>query len=693
MRYEIIIFSGTTEGRLISDALEEAGISHLVCVATQVGENVMTHGCHTKIRVGRLDQDAMVELFRKNHAKIVIDATHPYAVEATNNIQAASKEAGVSYKRVLRASDEEALCDDRICYFDSAKDCARELESTTGNILLTTGSKELHIFCEKESVRKRIYARVLPAEESLNLCKEAGLDQRRIIAMFGPFSKEMNVAIMHQCNASILVTKESGSTGGFAEKISAALECDCKVYVIGRPAEEEGQSVSDIISEIQVATKANANLKAIEILLIGIGPGNSSWMNQESLHQLYDADVIIGANRMLEMARDILPADVQKKIEWYTFYLAKDIIPVAEAAVGETSVATSSTKRIVILFSGDTGVYSGATELYKKLAEWRDKKNSLIRNKILIKLYPGVSSISYFASVIGESYTDAAIESWHGKGHDEAYPGMLAETVRRNAKTFLILSDGTDVRRLGNLLNGFGLEHCQIVLGTDLSYQTEQIYQMTVEECCQSTFGKGLFVALICNSKPRANQIYALSDEMFCREKIPMTKADVRHLCISKLGLCEGAVLFDIGAGSGSVSIEAAKQYESIRVYAIERKSEAIDLIQKNLSLLKCPNVTTIHALAPEGLEELPIPTHAFIGGSAGNLKEIVHKLYELNPNIRIVMTAVTIETVSEMTEVLKHYGVSDSNAELIQVSISKNRQAGDYTLMMAQNPVYIGSL
>lgn len=692
MRYEIIIFSGTTEGRLISDALEEAGISHLVCVATQVGENVMTHGCHTKIQVGRLDQDAMVELFRKNHAKFVIDATHPYAVEATNNIQAASKEAGVSYKRVLRASDEEALCDDRICYFDSAKDCARELESTTGNILLTTGSKELHIFCEKESVRERIYARVLPAEESLNLCKEAGLDQRRIIAMFGPFSKEMNVAIMHQCNASILVTKESGSTGGFAEKVSAALECGYKVYVIGRPAEEEGQSVSDIISDL-TKTEMKSEGKAIEILLIGIGPGNSSWMNQESLHQLYDADIIIGANRMLEMARDILPADVQKKIEWYTFYLAKDIIPVAEAAVGETSVATSSTKRIVILFSGDTGVYSGATELYKKLAEWRDQKSGLIRNKISIKLYPGVSSISYFASVIGESYTDSAIESWHGKGHDEAYPGMLAETVRRNAKTFLLLSDGTDVRRLGDLLNGFGLEHCQIVLGTDLSYQTEQIYQMTVEECCQSTFGKGLFVALICNSKPRANQICALPDEMFCREKIPMTKADVRHLCISKLGLCEGAVLFDIGAGSGSVSIEAAKQYESIRVYAIERKSEAIDLIQKNLSLLKCPNVTTIHALAPEGLEELPIPTHAFIGGSAGNLKEIVHKLYELNPNIRIVMTAVTIETVSEMTEVLKYYGASDSNAELIQVSISKNRQAGDYTLMMAQNPVYIGSL
>ncbi len=167
-----------------------------------------------------------------------------------------------------------------------------------------------------------------------------------------------------------------------------------------------------------------------------------------------------------------------------------------------------------------------------------------------------------------------------------------------------------------------------------------------------------------------------------------MTKSEVRSLSVAKLCLPKDAVVYDVGAGTGSVSVELALQAEDGCVYAIERKEEACRLIEANMRHFGTPNVKVVHGLAPEAMADLPAPTHAFIGGSAGNLKEIMECLLEKNPQIRMVINTVTLETIGEVTECLKTLPVTEE--EILSVSIAKAKELGPYHLMTGQNPVYI---
>lgn len=181
-----------------------------------------------------------------------------------------------------------------------------------------------------------------------------------------------------------------------------------------------------------------------------------------------------------------------------------------------------------------------------------------------------------------------------------------------------------------------------------------------------------------------------INDEKFIRGQVPMTKEEVRTLSICKLHLTPSSVLYDIGSGTGSVAIEAAMLSEKINVYALEVNQQALALIQKNKEQFAVQNLHVVEALAPNKIDLLPQPTHAFIGGTKGNLREILSALYKKNSRMRIVMNAVSLETVSEMTQVLKEFVIT--NQEVIQVSISKAKYVGDYHLMEANNSVYIFS-
>ncbi len=179
-----------------------------------------------------------------------------------------------------------------------------------------------------------------------------------------------------------------------------------------------------------------------------------------------------------------------------------------------------------------------------------------------------------------------------------------------------------------------------------------------------------------------------VDDEEFLRGKAPMTKSEIRSLSVAKLHLTRDAVVYDVGAGTGSVSVELALQVMDGRVYAIERKEEACSLIEENRRRFGTPNVEVIHGLAPEAMEELPAPSHAFIGGSAGNLKEIMECLLKKNPRIRMVINTVTLETIGEVMDCLKTLPVTEE--EILSVSIAKAKGLGPYHLMTGQNPVYI---
>ena len=181
-----------------------------------------------------------------------------------------------------------------------------------------------------------------------------------------------------------------------------------------------------------------------------------------------------------------------------------------------------------------------------------------------------------------------------------------------------------------------------------------------------------------------------LPDSDFIRGDVPMTKEEIRVLSVCKLRLEANSVVYDIGSGTGSVAVEIARLSPNITVYAVEVNDEGIGLINQNAANFGCKNIHAVHALAPDGLENLPIPTHAFIGGSKGNLSSIIDVLRKKNPKIRIVGTAVTLETAAEMQNALKNLPVSD--ADIVQVSVSRAEKVGSYHMLKANNPVFIYS-
>lgn len=238
----IFIFSGTTEGRELSCRLAARGADVTVCVATEYGTE--EQGAHEGVTVltGRRSADEMAALLRG--FSLCVDATHPYAVEASKNIRAACAAANVPYRRLLR---EKSEAPDAV-EVDSAAEAAAYLAETEGNVLLTTGAKELPMFAALDA--NRLYPRVLPSHEGISACEAAGIPHRNIIAMQGPFSRELNAALMHQYKIAYVVTKDGGAAGGFPEKAEAARETGATLLVLRRP-EESGAGFEEILRECE----------------------------------------------------------------------------------------------------------------------------------------------------------------------------------------------------------------------------------------------------------------------------------------------------------------------------------------------------------------------------------------------------------------------------------------------------------
>ena len=236
---KIILFGGPTEGRVLTRRLSGLGHDVTVSVATPVGAEGLEGA---SVRVGRLEGPAMAELIR-GHA-LCIDATHPYAQLVRENIRAACQKTGVPLRRVSRPKSEAAGCVE----VETSREAADYLADTEGNILLTTGAKELSAFRALDSAR--LYARVLPTHESLAACEAIGLPHRNILALWGPFSRELNAALLRQYDTRWLVTKDGGSAGGFPEKIQAARQTGTKVLMIRRPA-DFGMAVEALLDELR----------------------------------------------------------------------------------------------------------------------------------------------------------------------------------------------------------------------------------------------------------------------------------------------------------------------------------------------------------------------------------------------------------------------------------------------------------
>ena len=237
---KIVLFGGTTEGRTLSRELAALGAEVTVCVATDYGREEQGEFPGVTIHTGPLDVEDMAAVLAG--AVLCIDATHPYAVLATANIRAAAKLTGVPYRRLSRRLNP--LPEGSVAV-ENAEEAARYLQGTKGNVLLTTGAKELSTFSVLDGAR--LYPRVLPAAESLDACVRAGIPRRNIIAMQGPFSREVNLALIRQFSIRYLVTKDAGEAGGFAEKAAAAADGGA-VLIVLRPPEDRGEDYDTILN-------------------------------------------------------------------------------------------------------------------------------------------------------------------------------------------------------------------------------------------------------------------------------------------------------------------------------------------------------------------------------------------------------------------------------------------------------------
>lgn len=244
---KVVVFGGTTEGRIFSKQLAELGVEVVVSVATPLGAEEQGEMSGITVHCGRMTTEEMADLLRD--AKLCVDATHPYAVEATRNIRTACEMAGVGYHRLLRPASPLPAESAEV---ETAARAAEFLAQTSGNVLLTTGAKELSAFAGLDP--SRLFPRLLPTIEGITACETFKIPHKNIIAMQGPFSYEMNVALMHQFEICFLVTKDGGAAGGFAEKVQAAQDCGVKLVVIRRPA-EEGEGADEILTRCKEMLK------------------------------------------------------------------------------------------------------------------------------------------------------------------------------------------------------------------------------------------------------------------------------------------------------------------------------------------------------------------------------------------------------------------------------------------------------
>lgn len=720
----ILLFSGTTEGRTLAEALESSQILCKVCVATDYGREVMQPGKYVTLHTGRLNSAEMLDLMITEPFLAVVDATHPFATEVSKNIRESAAKVNLPYLRVKRETDgEQTGGEGEILVVKDQQQCVEQLSRMEGNVLLTTGSKELPLYCQKQEIRERLFVRVLPGEESLRICREQGLTGKQIIAMQGPFSKELNAALLKQFDIRCMVTKESGETGGYPEKLAAAAEMQIPVIVIANP-ERGGQDDSLMASlegakgrfegetvpgfslqetglALEKLTGKPIRLKRIRVVLAGIGMGAEGLFTAEVKEAVKHTDYLLGAKRILSS----LPEKWNTRAKRKCLYLAEDIFSYLSRELEQGQQTSLSA---VLLFSGDIGFFSGAKKVREAFAEWK-KEMELAGIAAELSACPGISSISYLSAKSGISYQNARILSLHGLFHGKVrksandVPGEESfgneegkneeiEKVIRIAKkektVFLITSGLSDVKALGAAITDQGLKGMRMTLGYQLSYPEEKIFNIEPEQCCNLE-EEGLYTCILENAGCKALCLtHGLSDECFCRGKVPMTKEEVREISLCKLKLTKDAVLYDVGSGTGSIAVEAGRLSETIKVYAIERKEEALALIRQNCRNFGLGNVEVAAGMAPEALETLPVPTHAFIGGSGGSLREILALLYRKNPHMRVVVNAVTLETLGEMTELWKEFPVEEN--EIVQVSVSRAKEAGRYHLMQAENPVYI---
>lgn len=459
---KIMIFGGTTEGRRLSEYCAKHGIEAMVSVVSDYGKEVLPKSQYIKVLNKRMDRCAIEALLSKNDTELVLDATHPYAVQATKEIKTACEASGTKYVRVLREASK-AL--GNIRWVESVKQAVDILENTTGNIFVTTGSKELSEFMRLSDYSKRVYARVLPSSGVIKACEEMKIAGKHLICMQGPFSKELNKAMLEQTKSRYIVTKDGGTAGGFPEKAEAAAECNVNVIAIGRPPEEKINSAGAAEAEEYLKPYG---CKKRSISLIGIGMGGKGQLTVAAADKLKESSSVLGAPRMLESVAEHIKGTLCEEI-----YLPDDVMRWLASHQGE--------KQVSIVYSGDTGFYSGMKKMAGVLSHSSEYE---------VNVFPGISSVSYMCARLKTGWEDVHLLSIHGRECD------IAAEVKTHHRIFALLGGKNSVRVLCEKLINAGYPDIVIYVGERLSYEDERITKGTPQELKEDSFDE-LSVVLI----------------------------------------------------------------------------------------------------------------------------------------------------------------------------------------------------
>lgn len=391
-----------------------------------------------------------------------------------------------------------------------------------------------------------------------------------------------------------------------------------------------------------------------KVFIIGVGMGTSGTLTQEGREAVGACAVLAGAPRLLDPWRGEKPCR--------ELIAPRDILDF---------IAGQNAGPVGILLSGDVGFYSGAKKLWPLLAEYE------------VETLPGISSLVYFCAKLRTPWQDVHMVSAHGRMVNA--PGE----VQCRAKTFFLTGGQARAQDICRELVRWGMGDVRVSAGERLSYSQERIVTGTAAELSQMEFDD--LAVLLCEN-PRPMDRYptagGIPDGDFLRGKVPMTKQEVRLISLSKLGLRREHTFWDVGAGTGSVSVEGALAVPMGRAFAVEKKKEALELLAQNKERFGAWNLHIVEGTAPVALRNLPAPHRVFLGGTSGNLEEILRLVLEKNPGARVVVNAVTLETLGEALRCFSLLELGEP--DVVQVAVTRTRKVGGYHMMDAQNPVWV---
>ena len=391
------------------------------------------------------------------------------------------------------------------------------------------------------------------------------------------------------------------------------------------------------------------------ITLIGMGGGTWEALSARAQAAVQQAQLVFGAKRLLAA----LPP--QCTARQFALYKPEEILEILAQDPGQDAA---------VLYSGDTGFYSGASGLLTPLRALG----------LPSRVYPGVSSVQLLSAALGRPWQGWKLVSAHGCACDPVAECMAEQAV------FFLTGGAETPATLCQKLADAGLGEAHALVGENLGTAEEAIRYGTARQLAQRTFAP-LSVLLVENFEQPVRRTPGCPDEAFIRGEVPMTKQEVRAAALAKLAVAPTDTVWDVGAGTGSVSVELALAAPRGRVYAVECEPDACALIQRNREKFRTWNLTLVEGRAPAALAGLPAPDAVFIGGTKGSMEAVLDAVLAANPAARICVAAIALETLAAATAALAARGLT---AEVTQVAVSRTKAAGRLHLLTAQNPIFL---